>query len=214
MRTPPLRPCPHTADARAARANCARRAQVADIDEKAIRRAVPEELVLSLAHAKAAAIRERLAAAAPGAAPAAAAAAAALLITADQVVVHRGAILEKPESANEARSFIRGYSGSSARTCGAIVVTNLASGFSAAALDLAEVHFGAIPEGVVEALVAEGGVFYCAGGLMVEHPLVAPHVARLEGGMDSVMGLSKALTTRLLLEAAAGGAQQQQGSSP
>jgi hypothetical protein len=38
----------------------------------------------------------------------------------------------------------------------------------------------------------------------VENPLVAPHVARLEGGMDSIMGLGKALTARLLLEAAGG----------
>ena len=173
-------------------------AQTADIDEKAIRCDMPEELVMALARAKAAAIRARMAA---GAAEAAGAK-PALLITADQVVVHRGVILEKPESAAQARAFIRGYSRSSARTCGAIMVTNLATGAAAASLDLAEVFFNAIPDDVAETLIAEGGVLHCAGGLMVEHPRVEPHVERIDGGMDSVMGLSKAVTQRLLLEAA------------
>ena len=154
---------------------------------------------------RAAAIRSRLAAASAGAAAKLSPPALpALLITSDQVVVHRGVILEKPESAAQARAFIRGYAHASARTCGAIVVTNLASGAVAAALDTATVFFREIPEASVEALIAEGDVFFCAGGLMVEHPLVAPHVERMEGGMDSIMGLSKALTQRLLIEAAGG----------
>lgn len=57
----------------------------------------------------------------------------------------------------------------------------------------------------MEALIEEGSVFWCAGGLMVEHELVQPHVTRMEGSIDSVMGLPKALTLRLLREAAAGG---------
>ena len=155
---------------------------------------------MALAHAKAAAIRARLAAATPPAA--ASPALPALLITSDQVVVHRGVILEKPESADEARRFIRGYSSDVARTVGAVVVTQLSSGAVAAGLDTAAVHFGPIPEATVEALIAAGDVYFCAGGLMVESPLVAPHVARLEGGMDSIMGLGKDITARLLIEAA------------
>jgi septum formation protein len=167
---------------------------------------------MALAHAKAAAIRARLAAATPPAAVSPAL--PALLITSDQVVVHRGTILEKPESPDEARRFIRGYSGHSARTVGAVVVTQLSSGFVCAGLDTAAVFFGAIPEATVEALVAGGEVYFCAGGLMVESPLVAPHVERMEGGMDSIMGLGKALTARLLVEAAAGGAAEGQESAP
>jgi septum formation protein len=184
--------------------------QTADIDEKAIRHAEPEKLVMALAHAKAAAIRARLAAATPPAAVSPAL--PALLITSDQVVVYRGAILEKPESPDEARRFIRGYSGDSARTVGAVVVTQLSSGFVSAGLDTAAVFFGAIPEATVAALVAGGEVFYCAGGLMVESPLVAPHVERMEGGMDSIMGLGRALTARLLIEAAEGGAAGQESA--
>ena len=53
----------------------------------------------------------------------------------------------------------------------------------------------------MDALIAEGEMMWCAGGLMVEHALVAPHVTKMVGGLDSVMGLSKATVERLLCEA-------------
>lgn len=39
---------------------------------------------------------------------------------------------------------------------------------------------------------------HCAGGLMVEHELVSPYVMKIDGTMDSVMGLSKPLVLKLL----------------
>ena len=56
-------------------------------------------------------------------------------------------------------------------------------------------------------MIAEGEVMWCAGGLMVEHPLVQPHVTKMVGGIDSVMGLSKETVVRLLCEAAGGGGE-------
>jgi hypothetical protein len=49
---------------------------------------------------------------------------------------------------------------------------------------------------------AEGDCMWCAGGLMVEHALVVPHIQRIDGTQDGVMGLAKALVVRLLVEAA------------
>lgn len=69
-------------------------------------------------------------------------------------------------------------------------------------LDTAFIHFTPIPEPTVDQLLAEGDCLYCAGGLMVEHRLVVPHVTRIDGTQDSVMGLSKLLVMRLLLQAA------------
>jgi len=52
---------------------------------------------------------------------------------------------------------------------------------------------------LVQALLNEGApIMSCAGGLMVEHPLVKTHIDRIEGTEDSVMGLSKNLVLRLL----------------
>jgi septum formation protein len=42
-------------------------------------------------------------------------------------------------------------------------------------------------------MVDQGDLFYCAGALMVEDPLLAPFIERIEGSMDSVQGLSKAV---------------------
>ena len=75
----------------------------AGIDEQAIRRDTPEALVIALAHAKADAVLAKLRS--PSGAVTADSARSPLLITADQVVVHDGRILEKPADAAQARSF-------------------------------------------------------------------------------------------------------------
>lgn len=68
-------------------------------------------------------------------------------------------------------------------------------------MDTAHIHFTPIPTATVDKLLAEGDCMWCAGGLMVEHPLVVPHVTRIDGTQDSVMGLSKLLVMQLLLTA-------------
>jgi septum formation protein len=51
---------------------------------------------------------------------------------------------------------------------------------------------------VIEKLIEEGSIYQCAGGLMIEHPLVAPLVKSLRGTVDSVQGLPKALLLDLI----------------
>ncbi|XP_027333888.1 maf-like protein DDB_G0281937 isoform X2 [Abrus precatorius] len=106
----------------------------ADIDEKSIRKETPEELVMALAEAKAEAILQRL----PlddylkDAKP-------TLLITSDQVVVYEGVIREKPSSKEEARQFLKDYSGRHAATVGSVLVTNLKTGFRKGEWDRVEI---------------------------------------------------------------------------
>ncbi|KAH7689842.1 Nucleoside triphosphate pyrophosphatase Maf-like protein [Dioscorea alata] len=171
--------------------------KTADIDEKEIRKDKPEELVVALAHAKADAIISRLQISdfrEVDAEP-------TLLITADQVVVHGGMIREKPADADEAREFIKGYSAGHASTVGSVLVTNLKTGIRKDGWDKAEIYFHKIPDEVIENLIKEGDVLYVAGGLMVEHPLTSPFVDAVVGTIDSVMGLPKALTEKLIQEA-------------
>ena len=167
-----------------------------DIDERAIRRDDARELVLALGFAKAAAVLD-------GAKGDEYARRQALLITCDQVVTNGGRILEKPRSSDEARAFIASYAREPATTVGSCVVTDCASRRQWSAVDEARVFFRSIPDATVAELIADGGVFACAGGLMVEHPLVQPHVERIEGTMDSIMGLCTATVHRLLGEALA-----------
>ncbi|MCO5600521.1 hypothetical protein L7F22_054634 [Adiantum nelumboides] len=123
-----------------------------------------------------------------------------LLITADQVVVFEGSIREKPADELEARTFIEGYSRAPASTVGAVLLTNLATGKRRGGIDKTEIYFHSIPDEVITKLIEEGDIFYCAGGLMVEHPLVSPLVAAMVGSLDSVMGLPKDLTLALIKE--------------
>ena len=170
----------------------------ADIDEKAIRMDVPSELVMALANAKADAIVSRLRGEGDASADRTT---RTLLITSDQVVVHDGVIREKPESEEEARNFIASYGVSPATTVGAIAVTDLETGARFSAGDSSTVHFAAVPAASIDFMIEEGECFHCAGALMVEHQKMNPLVTRMDGSMDSVMGLSKAVVGRLIMEA-------------
>ncbi|KAK7851265.1 uncharacterized protein LOC112029510 isoform X2 [Quercus suber] len=196
----------------------------ADIDEKCIRKEKPEDLVMALAEAKADAILSKLQTISNQekddeqkiliAADTAEAilqrlpigdnvkdAEPTLLVTCDQVVVYEGAVREKPSSKEEARQFLKDYSGSHAATVGSVLVTNLKTGFRKGDWDRVEIYFHTIPDETIEKLIEEGTVLYVAGGLIIEHPLILPFVKQVVGTTDSVMGLPKALTEKLIKEA-------------
>ncbi|KAI4374983.1 hypothetical protein MLD38_012909 [Melastoma candidum] len=146
----------------------------ADIDEKAIRKDDPDDLVMALAEAKAEAICQKL---------------------------PHGAVREKPSSEEDARKFLKGYSGGYAATVSSVLVTNLKSGTRKGGMDRVEIHFDEIPGEVIETLIMEGIVLKSAGGLIIEHPSIVPYVKRVAGTTDSVMGLPKALPEKLIKDA-------------
>ncbi|XP_059279113.1 uncharacterized protein LOC132033220 isoform X9 [Lycium ferocissimum] len=167
----------------------------ADIDEKAIRKEKPEDLVMALAEAKAEAIipRVSIGESEGDAEP-------TLLITCDQVVVYEGVVREKPSSEAEARQFMKDYANGHAATVSSVLVTNLVTGSRRGEWDKVEIYFHDIPDQVIDKLIEEGIVLYAAGGLIIEHPLILPYVKEVVGSTDSVMGLPKALTERLIKE--------------
>ncbi|XP_048335703.1 uncharacterized protein LOC107424582 isoform X4 [Ziziphus jujuba] len=145
----------------------------ADIDEKCIRKEKPEDLVIALAEAKADAIISRL----------------------------KGVIREKPSTKEEARNFIKGYSGGQAAVVGSVLVTNLKTGKRKGGWAIAEVYFHDIPDEVIDSLIEDGVTLNVAGGLMLEHPLTLRFVEAVVGTSDTVMGLPKELTEKLIREA-------------
>ncbi|EOA34512.1 hypothetical protein CARUB_v10022055mg [Capsella rubella] len=166
----------------------------ADIDEKAIRTDKPEDLVVALAGAKAMEIISKLG----GESQFAQDPQPTLLITADTVVVYKGVIREKPTSKEEAREFIKGYSGSHGGVVGSVLVWNLKTGVRRGGWDKAEVYFHEIPERVIDELIDDAITYTVAGGAMLEHPLISPFVDSVVGGVDTVMGLSKELTEKFI----------------
>jgi len=125
-----------------------------------------------------------------------------IVLTGDQVVTHRGKILEKPESIEEVRRFVEGYASEPCSTVGSCVLVHLPTGLRVSGVDTATIHFrSTVDGGLVDRLLEEDApILSCAGGLMIEHPMVKEHVDKIDGTEDSVMGLSKALVERLLGE--------------
>ena len=172
----------------------------AHIDERAIRSADPGALTLALAHAKADALLPQIHE-------------PALLITADQVVVWRGTIREKPAHAEEARTFLRGYAEGQAETVTAVVVTHTAMGVRQQGIDRATVWFRRIPEEVIDQVIARREVFAYAGGFSITDPLLSAYIERVDGTAESVIGLPTALTRHLIDAAMATHAREDPASA-
>ena len=129
-----------------------------------------------------------------------------VVLTGDQVVTCNGEILEKPESVQQAKEFVGQYSQHPPSTVGSCVLTHLPSGIQVAGVDTATIYFRPnLPsDDLVDRLLRDDNapILSCAGGLMVEHPLVREYIERIDGTEDSVMGLSKDLVLKLLKELA------------
>lgn len=164
----------------------------ADIDERNIRDADPEQLVLKIAHAKADAIlpqinkkdREVY----------------RYLLTCDQVVYCHHQVFEKPQSADEIRYFISHYQQYSAATYTAVLITDLKSSKQFEGVDIVNVTFHAIPEAVIQHVIDEGEVFHCAGGFQIEDEEgeLNPYIKSIDGDIDSVKGLPMRLLKKLI----------------
>ena len=159
----------------------------ANIDEKAIRIDDPKELTLALARAKAEALRAQFLE-------------DAILITSDQVVVWNGEIREKPQDEKEAEEFLEGYNIHPAQTVTAVVVTNTATDKQAQGVDIATVYFSTFSEKDIREIIEDKSLFEMAGGFTVEGELWERHINKIEGKRDSVIGLPKELTERLIKE--------------
>lgn len=156
-----------------------------DIDEKAIRHEDPEQLVTTLAHAKAEALLPQINE-------------EALLITSDQVVYCNNQIIEKPESIEEARYFLDLFTKFPTRTFTAILVTNTVNKQQFGGVDTAEIKIAPIPQDVIDMLVKKDYILHYAGGFSINDPLFIPYIEQIIGDPDSIRGLPKFLLNELL----------------
>jgi septum formation protein len=160
---------------------------VSGIDEKAIRFEDPTELVTALAKAKAEALIPRIHE-------------PAILITSDQVTVCEGEIREKPLSEEEAKRFLESYARFPVRTVTAVAATNTKTGKQSTGVDIATVHFSPFKPEEIETFIRSGEAFGLAGAFTIEGERWEKHVISIEGTRDSVIGLPKELTRKLIDE--------------
>lgn len=160
-----------------------------DIDEKAIRSDDPKELVSRLARAKAKALLFRIKE-------------PAILITSDQVVEWNGKILEKPQSEEEMKGNLKNYGEIPPKTITSVYVINTQTGKEEEGVDIVRVVFKPIPEEVIESFAKVKAGYTRAGGLDIDDPFLMPYVKAVEGERESVIGLPRSLTEKLLKLAA------------
>jgi len=125
----------------------------------------------------------------------------ACILTADQVVVCDGVVREKPRDIEEAVGFVQQYGDKPPSTVGSVLLTHVPSGLQASRIFTGRVIFEPrigeearlLVDKIEEEKREKGGIscLDCAGGLMVEHPCVVKYINTIEGGEDSIMGLSK-----------------------
>ena len=156
-----------------------------DIDEKAIRRDDPRELVTVIAQAKMAAVLKKVVG-------------DAIVICSDQVMVVDGKIREKPTSKEEAYAFISTFSTLPQVATGATVVCHTAHGKRFCEIEEVTVTFDPIPQENIQAFVESGEAMKYAGALAAEHPFFTPFI-HVEGEWEALMGLSGAKTRELLM---------------
>ncbi|MCH8049247.1 Maf family protein [Patescibacteria group bacterium] len=158
-----------------------------DIDEKAIRRDDPKELVLAIAHAKADVLEKQITE-------------PALLITSDQVTICHGEIREKPETEEEARRYLKSYEKYPAELINGLVVTNTKTGKRAEGIGTVKIFLKGFPDKVIDQIIAKGDGFTCSGGFQAEDPLTRRYIDRMEGTDEGAKGLPLDLLKRLMKE--------------
>lgn len=156
-----------------------------DIDEKQIRRTDPKELVIAIAEAKADAVAAKISQ-------------PALIITSDQVGVCNHKIREKPTNSEEVFEFYDQYRQSPLQTFTAVTVRNTITGDQQTDVDIVTTHLAPIPKSVIEELIKKGEIFHTAGAIQLEDQQTSPYIISQNGTLDSLMGLPKDLTRKLI----------------
>jgi septum formation protein len=165
-----------------------------DIDEKAIRREDPEDMVKAIANAKADKVLAVLDSHKIK---------VDMIVCADQVVVFDTTVREKPLTKEQAKEHLLSYGDYSqpAKCITAIVVACPLSQERFEGTDIALQYFKKVPERVADALIAKGDIMHCAGSFVVEDPLLANYLGERVGELESVQGMPKSLTRKLIIEA-------------
>ena len=146
-----------------------------DVDEAVSSRLAPHNQVQTLALRKAHAISVRRR--------------DALVLGADTVVEHRGRVVGKPSSHDEATSILRHLSGSVHTVHTGVALVHEASGRSVTATESTEVTFGHLSDQEIARYVTTGAPMDKAGAYGIQDDLGALFVKSIRGDYFNVVGL-------------------------
>jgi predicted house-cleaning NTP pyrophosphatase (Maf/HAM1 superfamily) len=139
------------------------------IDEKAIRADDPTVLPVLIAKAKADAVFQQMRSDNTSTHPS-----SFVLLTADQIVLFKDEVREKPENRDEAIHFLSSYSCDKVSTISAVVATHFPSGRQAYEVDIATVYWKEIPSDAIHRVVDRAQIFTSAGGALHHAYIIYP----------------------------------------
>jgi septum formation protein len=159
-----------------------------DVDEMAIRTTDYFQLPLLLAQAKSKALVSKTRE-------------PAIIITGDVVVVCDGQLYEKPESEAQLRAWLKKYGeGHPAEVVCGLVVVNTHTGKKVKDREITRVTFKPMPESMITEFIQNGDPYGRAGGFAVQLPIFHPYIEKMEGTVESMMGMPLHLLEKLLKE--------------
>jgi len=121
----------------------------------------------------------------------------AIVVAADTIVVHRGALLAKPEDANEARQMLRSLRGRVHRVFTGVALAVPGRSRPRVYHEVSRVRMRAYSDADIEDTIARGVPFDKAGGYGIQDPTLRP-VEACKGCFCNVMGLPLWSTAKAL----------------
>lgn len=122
----------------------------------------------------------------------------AIVIGSDTIVVLDNRQLGKPENAGVAKAMLRSYRNRSHQVITAVAVVCLSKKYSKVGSDVSSVFMDALGEDFIEKYVATESVYDKGGAYAIQHPLVRPHVNKIVGRIDTIVGLPTNLVSEYL----------------
>lgn len=137
----------------------------------------PSEMVVALAHAKAAAV----AANNPGR--------KALVIGADSTLEFQGKMMAKPGTPDRALAWWQSYIGKSGLLHTGQTIIDITHGKTVSALSTTEISFAELSEDEIRSYISTGEPLSLAGGASLDG-IGSPYIAHISGDASGVLGLS------------------------
>ncbi len=122
----------------------------------------------------------------------------AVVIGSDTIVVLDNTQLGKPADAPEARKMLKAYRNRSHQVITGVAVIYKSHSMEYVDFDIAEVHFDDLPDSAIEEYIATNNPFDKAGAYAIQHPLIRPHILKMEGRADTTIGLPTHVLCKLL----------------
>jgi septum formation protein len=124
----------------------------------------------------------------------------AIVIGSDSIVVLDNRQLGKPENAGVAKAMLRAYRNRSNQVITSVAVVCINKGYQSVESDVCTIYFDGLDEEFIEEYVATATMYDKAGAYAIQHPLVRPHVHKIVGRMDTIIGFPTHIVAASLRE--------------